>query len=86
MTKDKIINEAKNQCVHMLVGIQATWAVNLHVHFSIASFTGIIIGIIVEVFQYFFVDNRELKLADRILDLSFWFASSFIFMLMYFVR
>ena len=86
MTKDKIINEMKNQCVHLLCGMMLTWAVNLHVHFSIAVFTGFIAGFIVETLQYFFADDRKLKLPDRILDESFWTASSFLFLLTYFVR
>ena len=86
MTKARIINEIKNQHVHLFWGIMSTWFVNLFLHFGFAVFTGLLVGFIVEVLQYFFADNRELKLHDSILDLSFWTASSFIFLLTYFVR
>jgi len=81
MTKDKIINEIKNQHVHLFLGLMSAYFVNLWLPIYIAVFTGIIVGLLVEILQYFFADNRELKLADRILDLSFWFASGFIYLL-----
>lgn len=64
-----MINEAKNQAVHYLVGA----------HMAVAGFfLGVsawqIIGIVlltaltIETLQFFFADNRKLKLEDRIMD------------------
>lgn len=37
---------------------------------------GILIGLGVEIFQYFFIDERDLRLEDRIRDLLFWILGS----------
>ena len=72
-----------NQLKHFIAGLWATWIV-----FMVHSFMGIIItdyrlllvgllvGSIVEIYQFFYQDNRQFHIADRIRDISFYIIGS----------
>lgn len=69
--------EIKNTFVHASFGFVGAWIAFLifqSVLISIAVGTGI--GLIVEIKQYFTNDHFDLKLADRLRDLLFWFLGS----------
>lgn len=82
MTKDKIINEIKNQNVHLFCGIMLTWITHFFLPIWVVVFTGLVVGLISETIQFFFMDDMEWKIKDRILDSSFWAASSGIYYLL----
>ncbi len=82
MNKDQIINEIKNQHVHLFWGIMLTWIAHFFLPVWAVVFTGLIVGLIVETIQFLFIDNREWKIKDRILDESFWTISSPIYFLL----
>jgi len=67
------INEAKNQTVHYAVGAHMA-AAGFFLGLSSWPVTGIVFStaLTIEILQYFFADGRRLKLADRIMDISFY--------------
>lgn len=66
-------NEIKNQHVHMFWGlILSTVLLRITHLYWMGWVFGMLIGLGVEIWQYFYADNRELKLFDRILDISSW--------------
>lgn len=70
------VNEIKNQHVHVLWSIIIVYITSFFLPLLGALFSGVLIGLIVEVVQYFFFDKKKLKLVDRCLDVSFWFIGS----------
>ena len=75
MISDNTINEIKNQHVHLFWSVIAT---SILLKFGIRFvFTGLIIGLLVESYQFIF-KKEGWKILDRILDVSFWTAGSFI--------
>ena len=71
----KIINDfiasfkqVTNMLAHIWAGQWVTIIIILVNHSYYALITGLIIGVLMEIKQYFFDDNKELKLGDRIAD------------------
>jgi len=65
------LHELKNQAVHYLIGSHV--CIYLTITFNLMLIQIILLTLlmvfIIETIQYYFFDNKELKLADRILDL-----------------
>lgn len=72
-----MINEIKNQHVHLFWGLISCYFFTLLFGFKFY-FVPLIIGVLVELYQYFF-KNEGLKLKDRILDVTFWAFSGVIY-------
>ena len=74
------MNELKNQHVHLFWGVMSNFIFLKLFGFKFLGI-GAIVGILVECYQYFF-KKEGLKLADRILDVSFWAMSGPIFFIL----
>ena len=61
-----------NMFAHMWAGQWATLIACKATGSYYALFTGLAVGILMEIYQYFFMDNKELKLEDRVADSSQW--------------
>ena len=77
------MKEAFNQCVHLFIGFllgccMTEYTKNL---FSIMAFV-LCCAVIIEVFQYFFNDKRQLFLEDRLFDISSYLLGSVLSMAM----
>jgi hypothetical protein len=67
--------EFKNNMVHIVIGIGVSWSSTL-IYFLLSTsflpalgiFLSAGIGLTIEVCQYFYNDNKELKIIDRLLD------------------
>jgi len=72
------IKELFNQFLHLETGFFLTYWVKYA--FNILDyrllFVGLTVGLLVEVYQYFYQDNRELHLPDRIRDDFFYIIGS----------
>lgn len=69
-------NELKNQCVHLLLGLWISIILCTFVQHFFVLYVPLCIGIAVEIYQYFYVDNKELDLIHRLIDISVWGLSS----------
>ena len=74
------LKEIINQFLHTYVAFMTTGTFLLKTHITDYRLllVGFILGLAVEIYQYFFQDDRELKLYDRILDVSFYIIGSFL--------
>ena len=66
-------NEIKNQIVHYTIAMHISiifWFMGFH--YLIVYFSVLLLAVIIELLQYFFVDKRELKLYDRLMDIAFY--------------
>jgi len=61
-----------NCLAHMFVGQYITIIIFLQIHSIYSLLSGLFIGIIVEIYQYYFLDNKDLKIEDRLADISQW--------------
>jgi uncharacterized membrane protein (UPF0136 family) len=65
-----------NCLAHMFVGQYITIIIFLQIHSIYSLLSGLIAGIIFEIYQYYFRDNKELKIEDRLADISQWMIGS----------
>ena len=61
-----------NQIIHFTVSYITTVLALKFTHYRIFAFSGILLGVMVELFQYLYMDDLDLKLIDRSTDLFFW--------------
>ena len=66
------LNELKNQSAHFVIGA-AVGRVTKY-FFGVAAAVAVVtaMAVIIEVLQYYFTDNRKLKLPDRVRDIIFY--------------
>ena len=77
-------NELKNQCVHLLFGFWSAYALYLIFHSLFVLFSGLAIGIGVEIYQYFY-KKEDLYILDRLRDISFYVFGSLSFLLVFLI-
>ena len=89
------LHELKNQAVHFLIGGLVSW-ITIGITFIFFgfdyswknTFTAIyvvaVLALTVEICQYLYADNHELKLSDRILDFSTYVISSLSTLVLFF--
>jgi len=63
--------EFSYQHVHFLWGLFLSYILYFF-KFKYYYLIGFFCGVILEVYQYFFKDNYDLRICDRIMDISFW--------------
>lgn len=66
-------NEIKNQIVHYTIGAHLSIIIWFSGYDYIYSFSAVmLLALIIELSQYFFVDKRDLKIYDRLMDIAFY--------------
>ena len=71
-------NEIKNQLLHLVAGIVSTIFINCITNIIDYRllFVGLIVGVGVEIYQYFFQDSKVLHIQDRVRDVFFYVVGS----------
>jgi VanZ family protein len=75
MDWNKFINsykQIKNCLLHITLGLLLIFIIFTLTQSIYTLFMGLILGLIVEIYQYYFLDNKELKIEDRLADISQW--------------
>ena len=62
-------NDFKNWLVHLLIGFVISIVLSSWLVWWLLMIVVFIVSLCIELYQYFFMDNKELKLLDRILDI-----------------
>ncbi len=76
----KMNKEFINQCLHVYVSFMTTGFILCKTEITDLKILliGFFLGLLVEIYQYYFQDNKKLKIKDRILDVSFYVVGSFL--------
>ena len=78
------LNEWKNQLLHTLTGLFSTYIVmvghkfilNIEIFDIRLLLVGLLVGSIVEIYQFFYRDGNHWKIYDRIRDVAFYVVGS----------
>jgi len=78
------LNEWLNQLKHFIAGLFSAYIVmvghkyilNIEIFDYRLLLVGLLVGSIVEIYQFFYRDNREFHVADRLRDISFYIIGS----------
>ena len=72
------LNEIKNQLLHLVAGIVSTIFINCITNIIDYRllFVGLMVGVGVEIYQYFFQDSKVLHIQDRVRDVFFYVVGS----------
>jgi hypothetical protein len=72
------LNELKNQLLHITAGVVLTYWIYYITNINDYKllFVGLIVGVGVEIYQYFFQDSKVLHIQDRVRDVFFYVVGS----------
>lgn len=72
-------DEIKNQCAHCIFGLMISTGICFFAPLWTSFIAAGVLGLSIEIWQYFFNDNKILKIKDRAVDFSFYIVGALLF-------